>query len=119
MRGREISKTLDERQASEHRFVKWWRKENDFLDVELVDGFRKRVTENEEIGGLELLTMDDMEQEVKRLCGQRVKIVHGKGGDKIEWRHLSKKGDHTDIWPRTPESLMTIYDAETKGNPVD
>ena len=35
MRGREIITALDHRRNENHCFVKWWRKEADFLDFDL------------------------------------------------------------------------------------
>ena len=47
-------------------------------------------------------------QEVKRLSG-----------DKIEWIVKGKKGTRTKVCNYTPKSLLTIFDIETGGNPVD
>jgi hypothetical protein len=119
VRGREILETLDKRQAENHRFVKWWRKEEDFLDYDLIDRFRAESSENEEIGGIELLTMDDMWREVERVVGGRVKLVQMKTGRSVEWAHKGKDGLRTEVCAFTPETLLTIFDAETRGNPVD
>ncbi len=119
MRGTEIIKTLDERRRRDHQFVKWWRKEEDFLDYDLIDRFVENVSTGDEIGGVELLTMDEMWGELKRVSGGRVKISHGVSGDNVEWVHSGKSGRHTDICPYIPETLLTIYDVETHGNPVD
>ena len=119
MKGKEILKTLDERRTDNHCFVKWWRKENDFLDYDLVDRFINNTSSGVEIGGIDLLTMDDMWNEVKRVGGPRVKLVHDRSGDKIEWVVKGKKGTRTKVCKYTPQSLMTIFDIETGGNPVD
>ena len=101
------------------QFVKWWRKEEDFLDYDLLDRFVENSSGNEEIGGIELLTMDDMWNEVKRIGGERIKLVHDSSGDRVEWLHKGKSGLHSQICDYTPETLLTIYDVETGGNPVD
>ena len=101
------------------RFVKWWRKEEDFLDYDLLDRFMTNSSEEEEIGGIELLTMDDMWHEVERVSGTRVKLVHTGSRDRVEWVHKGKSGIHAEVCDYTPETLMTIYDVETGGNPVD
>jgi len=119
MKGREIVTTLKEHARAEHCFVKWWRKEEDFLDYDLIDRFLEHVTKDEEIGGAELLTMNDMLNEVKRVCGTRVKFIHEPSGDRIEWAHRAQKGVKTHVCAYTPEALMTIFDVETHGNPVD
>ncbi|RII29431.1 MAG: hypothetical protein CXR30_12445 [Geobacter sp.] len=119
MRGREIESALKEQRRDDHRFVKWWRKEEDFLDFDLIDRFVNNLSSNEEIGGIDLLTMDDMWSELKRVGGTRVKLVHEKSGDKVEWVHPGKQGIHTEVCTYCPETLLTIYDIETRGNPVD
>jgi hypothetical protein len=119
MKGREIVATLKEQARADHRFVKWWRKEEDFLDFDLIDRFLEHATADEEIGGLQLLTMNEMQEEVKRVGGTRVKFIHEASGDKIEWVHLAKEGVRTQVCAYTPEALLTIFDVETHGNPVD
>lgn len=119
MKGREIVANVREHATADHRFVKWWRKEEDFLDYDLIDRFLKDVATDEEIGGLELLTMNEMRDEVKRVGGTRVKFIHEASGDKIEWVHRAKTGMRTQVCAYTPEALMTIFDVETHGNPVD
>jgi hypothetical protein len=119
MRIMEIERTLKERMSPDHRFIKWWRKENDFLDYDLLDRFMDNLSSGEEIGGIDLLTMDDMWHEVKRVGGTRVKLIHKKSGDTVEWAHKGKAGVRKEVCVFTPETLMTIYDVETRGNPVD
>jgi hypothetical protein len=119
VKGPDILKALDERRTDEHRFVRWWRKENDFLDFDLIDRFVANGSPDEEIGGIDLLTMDDMWNILQKVGGNRVKQVHDRTGDKVEWVHQGKNGVRSDVCAYTPETLMTIYDVETHGNPVD
>jgi hypothetical protein len=118
MIGREVTKTIDGMRTENHKFVKWWRKENDFLDYDLLDRFLSSRDAGEEIGGVELLTMDDMWNEVKRVGGKRVNLIHEPKGDSIEWTHKVKDTVRTDHCAYTPPALIAIYDAETRGNPV-
>ncbi|RNC67468.1 MAG: hypothetical protein ED859_14665 [Desulfuromonadales bacterium] len=118
MRGSEIKRMLTENVRSEHRFVRWWRKENDFFDYDLIDRFLEGVSSGEEIGGIELLTMDEMLEELRRVSGNRVTVVHGEAGDSVKWIHGGSGGERVDVCMYTPEALLTIYDAETRGNPV-
>jgi len=118
MKGREIYSAVVNLRNDEHRFVKWWRKENDFLDYDLIDRFVDNVGSAEEIGGLDLLTLDEMWAEVKRLVGPRVKLVHDTKGDLVEWSHMGKDGMHTEVCIYMPETVMQIFDVETRGNPV-
>lgn len=119
MTGREIANILKERRRDEHQFVKWWRKEEDFLDYDLIDRFMDNVSSSEEIGGVDLLTMEEMWNELKRIGGTRVKLLHEKSGDKVEWVHPGKQGVHKEVCIYSPETLLTIFDVETRGNPVD
>lgn len=118
MRGHEITQALKERRNDNHCFVKWWRKENDFLDYDLIDRFMDNM-HGEEISGIDLLTMDEMWGELRRVAGTRVKLVHEKKGDCIEWAHNGKEGEKVHVCAYTPETLMTIFDVETGGNPID
>lgn len=119
MRGEEFLTTLNKQRTDAHRFVKWWRKENDFLDYDLIDRFVNTARLGEDIGGMELLTMDEMWDQVKRVGGTRVKLVHEIRGDRVEWVHMGKRGTETEVCAFTPETIMHIFDVETRGNPVD
>jgi len=119
MRGHDIINTLNDRRTEKHCFVKWWRKEEDFLDYDLIDRFVENTKGNEEIGGIDLLTMEDMWNEVRRVGGSRVSLRHDAGGDRIEWTHRGKTGVHKNTCAFTPETLLQIFDVETKGNAVD
>jgi hypothetical protein len=119
VRGREIVESLSERRTDEHRFIRWWRKEEDFLDYDLIDRFVDNSTENEEIGGIDLLTMDDMWNVVKKVGSGRVKLLHDTTGNRVEWVHMGKNGLRSEVCAYTPETLITILDTETHGNPVD
>lgn len=119
MRANDIVKTINERRDEKYCFVKCWRKEEDFLDFDLIDRFLENTRGTEEFGGIDLLTMDDMWNEVKRIGGTRVKLLHDESGDKVEWAHKGKTGLRTNVCAYTPETLMEIFDVETKGNPVD
>jgi len=119
MRGSEVIASLKDRRTEKHCFVKWWRKEEDFLDYDLIDRFVENTKGSEEIGGIDLLTMDDMWNEVRRVGGSRVTLLHGTDGDRVEWIHRGKTGEKKNVCMFTPETLMQIYDVETKGNAVD
>ena len=119
MRGHDIIKTINERKSEDLHFVKCWRKENDFMDVDLIDRFLDNTKGTEEFGGIDLLTMDEMWNEIRRVSGSRVTLLHGTDGDKVEWTHKGKSGVRTNMCAYTPATLMEIYDVETKGNPLD
>ena len=110
MRGHEVIAALNERRSDKHCFVKWWRKEDDFLE---------NTRGTEEIGGIDLMTMDDMWNEVRRVGGSRVTLLHDTDGSRVEWTHKGKSGVQKNTCAFTPETLIQIYDVETKGNAVD
>lgn len=119
MRGQDIFKALNERRTENFCFVKSWRKEEDFIDYDLIDRFLENIKTTDEFGGIELLTMDDMWNEVRRVSGLHVTLLHGTDGDRVEWVHRGKTGVHRNLCAYTPETLMEIFDVETKGNPID
>jgi len=118
MKEREAVRYIDERRTEKHCFVKWWRNETDFLDYELIDHFIENAAANRDIGGIELLTMDDMWDELKNV-GAKVRLLHHPEGAKVEWLHEGSSGTNTKVCDYNPQSLMTIFDVETRGNPVD
>lgn len=119
MRGRDIIAAIDAKRDDKYCFVRWWRKEEDFLDYDLIDRFIENTSASEEIGGIDLLTMDDMWKEVRRVGGPRVTLVHDATGERVLWTHKGKTGTHKNVCAFTPETLMQIYDVETRGNAVD
>ena len=118
MRGRDAVKLINEERRNEHMFVKWCRKENDFLDYDLIDRFVRNVRDGEEIGEIELMTMDDMWREAKRVVGNRLTLLHEGVGDRIRWIHKVRNELRTDYCAYTPTALLAIFDVETHGNPV-
>lgn len=118
MRGPEIVNVIGRMRTNDHLFVKWWRKENDFIDYDLLDHFLENLTDTEEIGGIDLLTMDEMWHEVERVSDNHVRLVHGDNGDVIGWLHEGKSGMRSHTCDLTAENLMKIFDIETKGNPI-
>lgn len=119
MKGTDIRHLLEEQMQPQHRFVRWWRKENDFLDYDLVERFRGDLDDNDEIGGVELLTFDEMWRELKRVGGERIRHGHDRRrGEVVEWIHEEGGQNRTEVYPYTAEAILDIYDAETRDNPV-
>lgn len=118
MRGRDAMKLVETERRPDQVFVKWWHKENDFLDYDLVERFMREAKDGEEIGGIELLTMDDMWREVKRVVGNRITLMHEGVHDRIRWMHKVRNEMHTDYCAYSPTALLAIFDVETHGNPV-
>jgi hypothetical protein len=77
------------------------------------------ISANEEIDGFELLTMDDMWNQIKRICVSRVTLHHTTDGDMVEWVHSGKSRIQKNVSMFNPETLIQIFDVETKGNVID
>jgi len=116
MSGEKILKEIKERRTNEQQFIKWWRKEEDFLDFDRIDSFIKNFELSEEIGGFELLTMEEMWENLERAASSRVERTKKRGEDVIIWR---RKSGEEEVCPFSPESIMTIFDVETHGDFID
>ncbi|BCR04149.1 hypothetical protein DESUT3_12180 [Desulfuromonas versatilis] len=121
MTGKEILQELATQRRSDHQFIKWWRKENDFADYELIDNFIKDARPDQEFAGYSLLSIDQMWDLLTRMIpGQVKREVRTRGGDVVIWTREGTKGEsQTHECPYIPESLMTIFDVTTRGNPID
>lgn len=119
MKGRDIVTKIQKERLPEHIFVKWDRKENDFVDYDLIDRFMDNLSGDEEFADVRLLTMGEVWGEIKRLTGDRVKLVTTDTGEGVEWLHKGKSGVTTQTCPYTPDTLMTIFDVETRGNAIE
>ncbi len=60
MKSRQIIQDLEKGKLEGKEFIKWWRKENDFVDYELVDNYLKNSKTEHEIENYELLNMEEM-----------------------------------------------------------
>ncbi len=114
MKETEIMKEVRELRTSDQVFIKWWRKEEDWLDIDLIDRFEAE-SDNKEVGGYELMTTAQMWDELKKVCGDRVAKGEKEGQELVLW---TRKGEQRSC-PFTPESLLEIFDVETRGNYVD
>ena len=120
MNGNELFKQLEELRKENHQFIKWWRKENDFVDIELLDSFCETVKAGDEFEGFELLDMEQLWEIVKRLCGDRVMRTQRDGHEVINWERLDKQGAKRTIsCSFAPEFLLQIFDVETRGNYIE
>jgi hypothetical protein len=116
MTGKEIVEQIRAQKNENHAFIKWWRKEEDWIDYDLIDRFVATAKEDENIDGYELVGIDDLWQQLQRLCPDRVAKVEREGQNLVTW-------SRTDGQRREclfgPQSLLEIFDSETRGNYVD
>ena len=119
MRTNQIIKNLEKGKAEGKEFIKWWRKENDFTDYELVDSFLSSAESKHNIENYQLLDKDEMWEILKRWNPKGLRRSKATRSDKIEWQHLDKDGQKkTDTCPYNAENIMAIFEAETHGDTV-
>jgi hypothetical protein len=116
MTGREVLTQIKETRTADQHFIRWWRKEEDWLDFDVIDTFVANASDGEEIGGFDLLGMDEMWEYLVQTAPGRVEKTQRGGNALISWR---KKSGEEHECPYIPESVIAIFDAETKGNYVD
>jgi protease II len=99
-------------------FIKWWRKENDFADFELIDHYLEATGARHNVENYQLLDKDEMWEVLKR-WNPNVRHSVSTKSDTIEWQHRGNDGKmHTYTCPYNAHSMMSIFDAETRGNPL-
>jgi len=120
MNGKELFKELEQLREENHHFIKWWRKENDFVDIELIDTFYETAKAGDQYEGFELLDMEQLWVIVKKQCGERVMRTMKEGQEILSWERLDKQGGGRTIsCSFAPEFLMQIFDVETRGNYIE
>ncbi len=117
MTGYELKQELMSTDTGDRRFIKWWRKENDFADYELIDKFMAHIAPEHEFEGFELLSMDEMWQELKRREPKRIWMEKQKGEPVLHWQHLGSDGRlREDHYRYSAKVLMALFDKETHGD---
>jgi hypothetical protein len=124
MQGYELVREIEkERTAHADRiFIKWWRKEEDYIDFDLVSRFLENLNYASDISGFELIDQDAMWKAVESRAKGRVTKVQRNGGWMVLWSPSDKaeiEGEKCTECPYTPEMLLKILDAETNDNFVD
>ena len=116
MQSHQIAGELEQSKSQGKEFIKWWRKENDFVDFELIDRFLARE-DSFEIENFELMDKDEMTKVLKTWKSSGLEIKKSSKGETIEWQHKDKYGhQHTYTCPNTAHNIMSIFDAETRGD---
>lgn len=116
MTGEEMLAQIGERKSELHQFIAWWRKEQDWLDFDLVDTFVENLDPAEEIGGFDLLTIEEMWENLEKVVPGRIERETRRGEEVIVWQ---KKSGEEQVCPFTAQSVMTIFDVETHGDYID
>ena len=117
MTGHDIVRELQQTGTGERRFIKWWRKENDFADYELIDTFLANLDPDHQFEGFELLTKEQLWQEAQRLDPQHLVLGKHHGEKVIRWQHVASDGTiREEIFPYDEPSLMKLFEVETRGD---
>lgn len=116
MRSSEIVRCVREQRQEDQHFIRVWRNEEDFLDYDLIDRFVDQATAGQEFGGFDLLTMEEMQEQVERVCGKRFVVTQKSGEKLVEW---VREDGSSRVCPYTPRTLMDILDCETRGTIID
>ena len=116
MLGRDVVHEIKRVREPGQHFISWWRKEEDFLDFDLIDRFVENCGENEEVGGFELVGIDAMWERLQTVVPTRVKLDTLGSQKFVLWK---KENGETVECPFAPETLMDIFDAETKDSYID
>ena len=120
MKASEIIMELRNNKVNERSFIKWWRKENDFVDYELVETFMATTQPNQEFAGYETLDLQGMWETLKSATPEHVTREKRGQREVIVWRHQSGDGtEKTEICNFTPQNVLTIFDVETRGDVID
>ncbi|PLX79033.1 MAG: hypothetical protein C0616_12615 [Desulfuromonas sp.] len=115
MNGHQIKQEIAEQRNPDTMFIRWWRKENDFVDYEKLDTFLSTIDEDLEFAGYELLDMNKMWDALKQYAGGRVKRENRTHGEVIVWTS-AREPKQTATLSMNAESLMEIFDMETRGD---
>ncbi len=116
MRGSEIVNSVNAQRRPDQHFIRVWRKEEDFLDYDLIERFLAQVESGHEFGGFDLLTMTEMREQVERVCGRRFAVTQKTGEELVEW---VRDDGSRQVCPLTPRTLIDILDSETRGTVID
>jgi len=120
MNGSELLRQLDQQGTQNSHFIKLWRKENDFIDIELIETFRDTVKGGDEFADFELLDMEQLWDVVKKICADRISRQIIDNNEMIVWDRVSRHGiKSSHKCSYSPEFLIQIFDIETRGNYID
>lgn len=123
MKGYELVKRINNEKGAhpDRLFIKWWRREEDFVDFDLVPRFLENLNYGTEIGGFSLIDEDEMWRTLQSRCKGRVSKERRDGDWVLHWTppEGARVEETQSEYPYTPEALLKILDSETNYNYVD
>jgi len=119
MTGQDLISRVRQESKTDAKFIRWWRKENDFADYQLLSDFEQGVLPGVEYGGFELLTLEQMWQALQSFCPDKVSRKIVDEHEMIVWNHTTSDGEENRyVCPLTAKTIMDIFNVETRGNPI-
>lgn len=119
MKEDQILKVIQQGKSHGKEFIKWWRKESDFVDFELIDRYLEAKDAHYEFENFDLLDKEEMWDILQKTVKGKLYHRIATKSDTIEWQHTGKDGiTHTYTCPYNAHSIMAIFDSETKGNTI-
>ncbi len=118
MDGSQLREQISRERRPDQQFIKWWRREHDFMNFELIDQFTRKLDAEDIkwLEGYELLNMDALWTELeKRAPGSALR--QKRRGQEVIVRNPGRPEEN--VFPLTPEVLMNIFDEETGGDVID
>jgi hypothetical protein len=113
MTGKEVLNQIATNRNPEHSFIKWWRKSDDFIDFELIDIFKNKISPDETLDGFELLDIENMWNIFINLNPDNLRREKNQDGEFIQWLWSDKNGNEMrSNYPFTPQGLKTLIDAD-------
>jgi len=108
---------MDEKRTENHCFIKWWRKDEGVVDIELLDTFFDTAKAGDRFDGFELLDMEDMWVIVKRQCLGWVERTVQNDDEVLIWERVDSTGGKRRINCQfAPEFLIKVFEVETGGH---
>jgi hypothetical protein len=115
MKGNELRDRIRQERRETQFFIKWWRREHDFMYFELIDDLLAQVTDDQEFEGYVLMSMEEMWEHLQKIEPEHLSREQRTHGEVVVWKREQEGEEKTEICPFTPKNLMTIFDVETKG----
>ena len=120
MNGKEIRSRIDQQRKPEHCIVKWWRKENDFVDYELLERFLEACKPDEEFARYELLDLEAMWNVLTTTTAEKMEREPRRGKEVVVWQRLDTEGNREfKEFPFAPGPLLEVFDEITRGNVIE
>lgn len=124
MQGYDLVKRV-EKEREKHPnniIIKWWRREEDWIDFDLVSRFLETLNYASDIGGFTLIDEEEMWRTLQRRCGNRVTKEQHNGKWVLHYtppKNAELEEPLPPELPYTPDNMIKVLDIETGGNYVD